>query len=173
MNPSDYKYCPRCKSDLTNTSEAFRCRRCGMVIYKNSAPTASVLILRDRRLLLARRNAEPHKGEYDVVGGFLKYGEDPLAGALRETLEETGLEVHILGFLGVYMDRYGRNGKHTLNFYYVGSIKSGRIRPQDDVAELIWFPLDELPDTAFRSQQQVFRDLRRWCKSRPRSTRQS
>jgi len=133
-----------------------------MIIYKNSAPTASILIMRDNEVLLAKRDVEPFKGEYDVVGGFLKYGEDPVSGVLRETVEETGLKVKILGTLGVYMDAYGKGGKRTLNFYYVGSIISGRIRAKDDVAELTWFPIDKLPRPAFRSQLKVFRDLRKW-----------
>jgi ADP-ribose pyrophosphatase YjhB (NUDIX family) len=162
MKASDYRYCPRCRSRLKNTTEAFECSECGMVIYKNSAPTASMLIIRNGRVLLARRKVEPFKGKLDVIGGFLKYGEHPLRGVLRETQEETGLKVKILDFLGVYMDTYGKGGKRTLNFYYVGSIASGRMRARDDVAALEWFPLDRLPRPAFESQKAVFRDLRKW-----------
>ncbi|MGE5072885.1 MAG: NUDIX domain-containing protein [Anaerolineae bacterium] len=162
MNASDYKYCPRCKSRLKTIADAFECAACGMVIYKNSAPTASMLIVRNNQVLLARRNVEPFKGKVDVIGGFLKYGEHPLRGVLRETQEETGLTVTILDFLGVYMDRYGHGGKRTLNFYYVGRILSGRMRAKDDVAALEWFRLDRLPRPAFHSQEKVFRDLKRW-----------
>lgn len=171
MKPSDYKYCPRCKSKLLNRSEAFECRHCGMIIYKNSAPTASILIIRKGKLLLARRKVEPFKGKYDVVGGFLKYGEDPITGVLRETMEETGLKVRILGQLGVYMDRYGIGGRRTLNFYFIGSIKGGRLRALDDVAELTWFPLERLPVPAFKSQLQVFKDCRSWYEKRRGSGR--
>ena len=137
-----------------------------MVIYKNSAPTAAVLIIRDREVLLAKRGVQPLKGKYDIVGGFLKYGEDPLAGALREAREETGLKVKILGMLGVYMDTYGRGGKRTLNFIYVATILSGRIKARDDVAELYWFPIKKLPQPAFNSQRKAFRDLRAWLSER-------
>lgn len=166
MKSSDYKYCPRCRSKLRNTSEAFECSHCGMIIYKNSAPTASILIVREGKVLLARRAVEPFKGEYDAVGGFLKYGEDPMAGVVRETQEETGLKARILGLLGVYMDRYGKGGKRTLNFYYVGSIAGGRIRAKDDVSELKWFPIEQPPRLAFKSQVKVLRDLRIWHKNR-------
>ena len=137
-----------------------------MIIYKNSAATASILIIRGGRVLLATRAFEPYKGEYDAVGGFLRYGEDPIAGVLRETAEETGLRAEILGFLGVYMDRYGRAGKRTLNFYYVGSIAGGRMRAKDDVSELKWFPIEQPPRLAFKSQMKVLVDLRRWYKNR-------
>ncbi len=133
-----------------------------MVIYKNSAPTASILIVRGDKVLLAKRDVEPFKGEFDVVGGFLQYGEHPLRGVLRETREETGLKVKVLAFLGVYMDTYGKGGKSTLNFYYIGSIVSGRIGAKDDVAALKWFPISRLPSPAFKSQLRVFKDLQKW-----------
>ena len=133
-----------------------------MVIYKNSAPTASILIIRGDQVLLAKRGIEPFKGQYGVIGGFLKYGEDPITGVLREAHEETGLTVKILGMLGVYVDRYGQGGRYTLNFYYVGSIISGRIKAKDDVAELRWFPINKLPRPAFKSELKAFRDLLKW-----------
>ncbi len=166
MKPADYTYCPRCKAKLRNKGEAFECGHCGMKIYKNSAPTASILIVRDGKVLLARRKFEPFRGQYDVVGGFLKYGEHPDAGVLREAKEETGLRVRVLGLLGVYMDRYGPTGERTLNFNYVGSIGRGRMRANDDVSELTWFPIERLPRPAFASQQQVFRDLRKWYRKK-------
>ncbi len=162
MKPSDYRYCPRCKSKLKNTVDAFECAHCGMLLYKNSAPTASILILRGDQVLLAKRAMPPFKGKYDVIGGFLKYGEHPLRGVLRETREETGLKVKILHLLGVYMDTYGKGGKSTLNFYYVGSIVSGPMKAKDDVADLTWFAIDRLPRPAFKSQLEVFKDLRTW-----------
>ena len=104
-----------------------------------------MLIVRNDQVLLAKRNVEPFRGEYDVVGGFLKYGEDPVTGVRRETAEETGLKVRIIKMLGVYMDTYGKGGKRTLNFYYVGEIISGQIKAKDDVAELEWFSLNKPP----------------------------
>jgi len=162
MRPSDYKYCPRCTARLKKRDKAFECPECGMTIYMNSAPTAAILIVRHDQVLLARRADEPFKGQYDIVGGFLEYGEHPVAGVRREVQEETGLRVKVLDLLGVYMDTYGPRGKRTLNFYYVGSISSGRMRAKDDVAQLKWFPLDELPPLAFRSQAAAVRDLRKW-----------
>ncbi len=121
-----------------------------------------MLIIKKDKVLLAKRDVEPFKGKYDVVGGFLKDGEDPVTGVVRETAEETGLKVKILEMLGVYMDTYGKGGKRTLNFYYIGEISGGRIRAKDDVAELEWFPITEPPRPAFKSQVKVFHDLLKW-----------
>ena len=68
--------------------------------------------------------------------------------------------------LGVYMDSYGKGGKRTLNFYYVGEIISGRIKAKDDVAELKWFPINKPPRPAFKSQVRFFKDLQKWYQHR-------
>ncbi len=169
MPISDYKYCPRCASPLTKRAGAFDCPNCGMSLYMNSAPTASIFIIRKGQVLLARRQFAPFKGKYDIVGGFLEYGEHPLKGVHREAREETGLKVKVLSLLSVYMDSYGPRGKSTLNFYYVGSVVGGRMRARDDVAELRWFPMDRPPHLAFKSQATAVRDLQNWVAKQERA----
>jgi len=162
----NFKYCPGCKSKLKDCSDFFECKNCGQIIYKNSAPTTSVLIINRDKVLLAKRGIEPFKGKYDIVGGFLKYGEDPIKGVLRETMEETGLKVKIIDFLGIYMDTYGKEGKQTLNINYVGKIIDGKMKASDDVASLKWFPINKLPKPAFKNQIKAFKDLQKWYLSR-------
>jgi 8-oxo-dGTP diphosphatase len=57
------------------------------------------VILVDRRgqLLLQLRTSDAHvdAGKWGIPGGKLEPGEDPLAGALRETEEETGLRIEM------------------------------------------------------------------------------
>ena len=47
----NFKYCPRCKSKLRNSPDFFECKSCGQIVYKNSAPTASVLIIKGGKVL--------------------------------------------------------------------------------------------------------------------------
>ena len=139
-----------------------------MVIYKNSAPTASALIVKGNNVLLSTRAIKPKKGYYDIVGGFLSNGESPEVGVIRETKEETGLTVKILDLLGVYMDTYAFQEikLNTLNFYYVTEIVEGKMEPHDDVATLKWFDIDKVPldKLAFRSQKEVVKDLKDWIR---------
>lgn len=111
--------------------------------------------------MLAQRGIEPFNGFWDIPGGFLEAGEHPEAGARRELLEETGLEIHLNGLLGVYMDSYGAEGYFTLNFYYLAEIISGTPHATDDVAALEWFGMDALPhEFAFEHEYAVMRDLK-------------
>ena len=161
-----YSFCPNCKSNLEETENYFECKSCGMIVYKNSAPTASAVIINGNKVLLSTRAINPKKGCYDLVGGFLSNGESPRDGVLREIIEETGLSVEIIDLLGVYMDDYMFQGieLNTLNFYYVTKIIDGEMKPDDDVETLEWFDIDKVPleKLAFKSQKQVIRDLKTW-----------
>ncbi|HJY99037.1 MAG TPA: NUDIX hydrolase [Patescibacteria group bacterium] len=158
----NWKYCPQCKNGLDRSGEYPYCKNCDLTIYQDSKPTASVLLVKDDKVLLAKRSIEPFKGMYDVIGGFLKEGEDPIVGVKREVKEETGLNIKILDFLGIYMDTYGSTGQHTFNVYYVGEITGGEMSAQEDVAELEWVPIASPPEMAFRSQDKTLKDLQKW-----------
>lgn len=101
-------------------------------------------------MLLARRAVEPYKGMWDVPGGFLEEGEHPVDGLRRELREETGLEIEPGEFFGVWMDRYGGDSTAlaTLNLVWTARVLGGEPVPADDVSELRWFAVDELPSAA-------------------------
>ena len=161
-----YKFCPQCKTKLDLTGEYPYCSNCDLTIYLNSKPTASILLIDGDKVLLGKRAINPFKDEYDIIGGFLKNGEDPVTGVLREAKEETGLTVKITNLLGIYMDIYGKGGDYTLNIYYIGKIINGEMKASDDVAELEWFEIEDLPKPAFKNQEEVFKDLQKWYFSR-------
>ena len=43
------------------------------------------------QILMCKREKEPYKGKYNLVGGKLEENEDSLSGAYRELEEETGI----------------------------------------------------------------------------------
>jgi 8-oxo-dGTP diphosphatase len=141
-----WRACPRCSTALEHAERSVHCPSCGLEVYANPAPTASALVRDDEgRILLARRAHEPGAGLWDLLGGFLDEGEEPLTALRRELREETGLEVAPGSFLGGIPDRYGPDGIWTVNFYWEASLGEGEPRAADDVAELVWFPADRLP----------------------------
>ena len=118
----------------------------------------------DGRILLARRAREPDKGRWDLPGGFLDEGEDPRDALRRELTEETSLDVELLEFFDVVVDRYGAadDAQWTLNLYWTCRVVSGTPTPADDVDELRWFARDELPpagELAFHNNVKV---ISRW-----------
>lgn len=160
-----YKFCSNCGMTLREGKpfEPQPCHTCGTWHYHNSKPCSGALVIQDGKVLLARRGVEPFKGYWDVPGGFLEAGEHPEDGAIRELAEETGLQIHLNGLLGMYMDRYGTDGEWIINIYYVAEVLGGKLTVMDDVAALEWFTPDALPtEFAFAHQVQVINDLKRF-----------
>ncbi|MBO9542017.1 NUDIX hydrolase [bacterium] len=149
-----YRYCPHCRAELAvrviEGRDRTHCPACGTVFYENSKPCAGALVSdAEGRLLLARRAIQPFFGLWDIPGGYLEDGEHPAEGAVREIREETGLEVRLTGFGGIYMDTYGESGVSTLNVFYEAEVVGGALSALDDVSELAWFAPTELPLDAF------------------------
>jgi ADP-ribose pyrophosphatase YjhB (NUDIX family) len=139
--------CPRCRAELQREERSVHCPACGLAVYANPAPTASAILLDNQgRVLLARRAAEPGAGLWDLLGGFIDEGEEPVAALRRELEEETSLRIEQLEYLGGYPDRYGEDGTYTLNLYWSARITGGELELDDEIAEVAWFGLDDLPN---------------------------
>jgi ADP-ribose pyrophosphatase YjhB (NUDIX family) len=117
------------------------------------------------RVLLARRAFEPDAGLWDIPGGFLEEGEEPLAGLRRELLEETGLSIEVGDFLGAFVDTYGEGpeANAVLNLVWEARVSGGEPTAADDVAELRWFSRDALPPDEELAFRWLAPSLRGWA----------
>lgn len=147
-----YQFCPHCGEKYA-PSEGSRhdCARCGKTVFLVSQATSSVIITDGEKILLSKRAIEPKKGMWDIIGGFQRYGEHPHAAAIREVKEETGLDVEVTGYVGSFMDVYGPDKEATLNMCFTVNVVGGVMTPQDDVEELRWFSLEDIPELAFEN----------------------
>jgi ADP-ribose pyrophosphatase YjhB (NUDIX family) len=144
----DWRHCPRCGARIEPADGRAECQECGYVAYANSAPASCALCVDDEgRILLTRRRWEPYAGMWDLPGGFLGEDEDPLDALRRELLEETGLVVEPHEWFGAFLVPYGEGpGTRTvLNLVWLSRVVGGTPCAADDVTELRWFALDELP----------------------------
>ena len=60
---------------------------CELCNFKNPKATATAVIIKDGKLLLLKRNEEPYKGMWDLVGGYLDENEPPEEALHRELKE--------------------------------------------------------------------------------------
>ncbi len=153
-----HRFCPWCAHPLPG-DDPFRqeCPACRFVLYHHSNPCVGALPLDARqRILLGRRGIEPFLGSWNVIGGFLLYGEDPLEGLRREVREELGVDCTVGELVASSADTYGPGGVALLCLYFRVCLSPGTCVPQDDVTELRWFPLDALPEKmAFESDRKA------------------
>lgn len=143
----NYKFCPRCVAKLSNKEDHLYCEACGFKFYYNPA-TAVCLLTRNERgeILLAKRVINPYKGYWDTVGGFLNPGESFEDAAIREFKEETGLDAKVVKYWGSTPDFYGDAGIQVANSFFEMEIIGGKMKADDDVAELKYFAPDKIPE---------------------------
>lgn len=107
----------------------------------------AVILFREGVVLIRRENP-PYQGCHALPGGFVEVGESTEAAVCREAKEETGLEMDILGLVGVYSDPSRDPRGHVVSICYLvrgrGELKSG-----SDARSAEVFPLDKLPPLAF------------------------
>jgi ADP-ribose pyrophosphatase YjhB (NUDIX family) len=108
LTPDTARFCPLCGGALerrpqppTDRLEPV-CGRCRFVFYLDRKVVAGAIVWEAGRLLLTRRAIHPAYGRWTFPGGYVDWGEPVEAGAVRETREETGLEVDLRGLVGVY-----------------------------------------------------------------------
>jgi len=73
------------------------CERCGLIHYQNPKMVVGCIPEWGDRLLLCRRAIEPRYGLWTLPAGFMENGETVAECAVRETLEEAGARVELLG----------------------------------------------------------------------------
>lgn len=109
-----------------------------MKIVKNSIRVGSAVLIENKKgeILLAKSRKKPVNGMWVLPGGGINFGERAKEAARREIREETGLEIEVGDF--ITMLELIRKNDHRVIFYHKARLKRGKLRPSDDVSELIW-----------------------------------
>jgi ADP-ribose pyrophosphatase YjhB (NUDIX family) len=103
-----WNHCPQCAGRLETAgrgaggAEALRCAGCGCTIHRDPKVAVAALVVSNKQLLMLRRNRPPAKGAWCLPGGFVDRGETLEDAAVREVLEETGLQVKVTRLYGLY-----------------------------------------------------------------------
>jgi ADP-ribose pyrophosphatase YjhB (NUDIX family) len=132
------------------------------VFYFNPVVGAGALVETDGGVLLVRRGVEPKAGYWSLPSGYVEADELAEAAAVRETQEETGLEIEIDDLLGVYS--FGREPQTGVLILYSAHAVGGQLQAGDDAQEVRTFAPADMPaddQIAFRTHLQALRDWRR------------
>jgi ADP-ribose pyrophosphatase YjhB (NUDIX family) len=102
-------FCSRCGAALrlgplpAEDRDRLACDRCGYITYVNPRLVVTTLPVTEAgEVVLLRRGIEPGLGMWAQPGGFMEIDETVHEGAIRETLEETGLVVEPGAVVGLY-----------------------------------------------------------------------
>jgi 8-oxo-dGTP diphosphatase len=151
-----YIYCPMCATELVPRPDGLmKCPACRYTNYENPIPAAACLIPYDDGIVLVKRGAEPHKGEWCLPCGFLKKGEDFTSACIREIKEETGLDIEIEDLLYLCNPSTWGSPTNQVIAHYLGSVTNGVLRADDDATEIRIFTDETRPKLCFESHQKV------------------
>ena len=108
---------------------------------------AGALIVKDGKILFQRRT---DNGKWGLIGGLLEMNETYEEAALREIREETGLEVSLNAFLGIFHNHnmvwHNGDTAHVISAFYIATIISGIPRIDEESYELQFFEKNEMPE---------------------------
>ncbi len=99
------------------------------------------------RVLLTLRKLAPEAGCWSIVGGKLDYLETLQECAIRESLEEVGLDVSIEALLCVTDHLLPQESQHWVSPAYLGRVLKGEAKncePQK-TSQVSWFAIADLP----------------------------
>lgn len=118
-----------------------------------------VMLLKEGKILLGKRNDDPEKadsalkgeGTWTIPGGKLDFGESFEDGAEREVFEETGIRVdkENLKLISISNDRVETAHFATMGFLCEKFEGEPEIKEPEEITEWRWFPLNDLPSPIF------------------------
>ncbi len=96
-------------------------------------------------ILLVKGSRGLNNGRWSLPGGFLRFGETPEDGVLREIREEVGAEARILRFAGVHGRLGQKTGLHWVILFYRTTLLGPPTPDPDEIAEARYVALREAP----------------------------
>lgn len=107
--------------------------------------SAGCIIIENEKILLVKQTS----GNWGFPKGHLEKGESETEAAIRETKEETNLDVTILDENKRYSIEYDTNkGTHKEAVYFLAKKTSNNItRQESEITEIKWFNFEEAIET--------------------------
>lgn len=158
----EFRFCPRCGGDLDkrivkeNEPKRLVCHSCSFIFYQDPKVVAGTIFTLNGGIVLLKRSVEPALGKWVFPGGYVDRGEAVHDAAVRETKEESNLDVKLGDLLNVYS--YPRSPNVIV--VYTAEVISGSLQPADESDDARAFTPTEIPwdQLAFDSTRDALRD---------------
>jgi 8-oxo-dGTP diphosphatase len=158
----EYRFCPRCGGDLekrlVKPTEPKRlvCINCSFIFYQDPKVVAGTIFSLDGGIVLLKRGVEPAIGKWVFPGGYVDRGESVQEAAIRETKEESRVEVQLGPLLNVYS--YPRSPNVIV--VYAAQPVGGELGAGDESVEAGVFTTAKIPwdELAFDSTKDALKD---------------
>ncbi|KNF09547.1 ADP-ribose pyrophosphatase [Gottschalkia purinilytica] len=106
------------------------------------------LVFKGNEILILKRASKSKFGKdlWDIPGGKLNFGEEPLEGLLREIYEETSLSISPKSIIDVSSGIDNEKGIQYVTITYLCDYVSGEVRLNDENKEFAWANIKNMKD---------------------------
>lgn len=140
-------FCPMCagalKPKFIEEDQRLRlvCSDCDAIQYQNPKLVVGTIPQWEDKILLCKRNIEPAFGLWTLPAGYMELGETTVAGATRETLEETGAVVkNLRPYSLIDLPEIGQ-----IYFIFISQLSSLDFHPTTESSDVKLFDLEDVP----------------------------
>lgn len=117
------------------------CPACGFILFRNPTPVGMAVVERDDRILLILRANAPLQEYWAPPTGYVEMDESVEAATIRETREETSMEIIIDSLQGVY----SQADTGIVIIAYNGRVLKGEAKAGEDATDVRFFAPEEIP----------------------------
>jgi NAD+ diphosphatase len=138
------QYCGTCGAEFIDKADELAriCPACGRVEYPRISPATITAVIKDDSILLAH-NRSFRAGRYGLIAGFVEPGETLEDCVRREILEETGITVRNISYIGSQPWPF----PDSLMAGFTAEYDSGEVRADgSELSDARWFRRGELPE---------------------------
>ncbi|MFL2763975.1 MAG: NUDIX hydrolase [Dehalococcoidia bacterium] len=153
-----FKYCYQCGKSLSlkNIDNNYipYCEKCEKLFYSDPKLVVVVLVEHNNKLVLIKRSFEPAMGRWCFPSGYVNKGEKVEKAAIREVKEETGLDIIIKEFIGLYSS----DDNPVIIAAFSAKSIGGKLYSgfETDAVDLI--EIDSLSDFPFEFDKNIYND---------------
>lgn len=130
---------------MTNLKLQINSKSQGQKFPKGIEVTVVCLVVNNNGEILLSKHPSWSGGKQWVLhGGHIETGEKIFDAAVRETKEETGINVSAIKIIDCGDNIIPEKGKHFVYFVCFLKAEDGSVVPNDELTDLKWFPLSSV-----------------------------
>ena len=158
-----FHYCPKCGGKLYyrphGDRQRLKCVDCHYIFHENPIVGVAAIVFDEGKVLLGRRSpGATYPGLWCIPCGYVEYDEDVYDAVRREMAEETGLTI-VVDKVYTVLSNFHNPEVHTVGIWFQATVTAGELKAGDDLSEVAWFSLSQLPPLAFPTDRQVLERL--------------
>lgn len=121
------------------------------------------IVNNNNELLLQKRAVPAEKDHWCIPGGRLEMFETLEHAVIRETKEETDLDIKVITLMGICDHIIRNENAHWVAASYLCKIENGipKIMEPDKASDMKWFNLNELPDKLTITTKKALEDYKK------------